>query len=60
MRRNFWRYLSEMAGSPFSVVASEIQALYAAHYKVNLLCEEPVEGGLKRQVSANNVIWYLN
>lgn len=51
---------NEIAGPPFSVVASEIQALYAAHYKVNLLCEEPVEGGLKGQVSANNVIWYLN
>ncbi len=50
---------NEVAGPPFSVVASEIQALYAAYYKLNLLCEEPVAGGLKGQVSANNVIWYL-
>ncbi|MGO3301060.1 MAG: thiopurine S-methyltransferase [Pseudoalteromonas sp.] len=50
----------EMAGPPFSIETSEIHKHYAAYYQLNLLCEEPVEGGLKGQVSANNVIWHLS
>ncbi|MGO2476872.1 MAG: thiopurine S-methyltransferase, partial [Pseudoalteromonas sp.] len=50
----------EMAGPPFSIETSEIHQHYAAYYQLNLLCEEPVEGGLKGQVSASNVIWHFS
>lgn len=51
---------SEMAGPPFSIETNEIHQHYSAYYQLSLLCEEPVEGGLKGNINAQNVIWHLS
>ncbi len=48
-----------MSGPPFSVTANEVNALYGAGYTLELLCSQPVEGGLRGQVPAEESVWLL-
>lgn len=51
---------SQMAGPPFSVVRSEVAALYGASYNLELLQVKPVAGGLKGQCKADEQVWLLS
>ncbi|MCG8312402.1 MAG: thiopurine S-methyltransferase [Pseudomonadales bacterium] len=48
-----------MAGPPFAVLASEVEALYSKNYSIKQLDSEPVAGGLKGQCAATEDIWLL-
>lgn len=50
---------SLLAGPPFSVVEDEIAQHYQQYYSLSLLAREPIAGGLKGQVPANNTVWLL-
>ena len=48
-----------MEGPPFSVPENEIRALYGVDYTLEKLASRPVEGGLKGQCPAEEVVWRL-
>lgn len=50
---------SRLDGPPFSVVGAEVEALYTSAYRVEPLGRSAVKGGLKGQVSADDVVWQL-
>ncbi len=50
---------SEMNGPPFSVVESEVRALYSAHYDISLTASEEVPGRLKGVAEAQEMVWFL-
>ena len=49
-----------MAGPPFAILASEIEALYGDHYHLTPLDSVNVPGGLKGQCEASEDIWLLS
>lgn len=49
----------KLPGPPFSVDDSSVNALYGAHYQITLLERSEVEGGLKRKVDADNLVFSL-
>ncbi|KXI27674.1 thiopurine S-methyltransferase [Paraglaciecola hydrolytica] len=49
-----------MPGPPFSVVADEVKQHYAQHYKLTLLYNQPLVGGLKGRVAAKQQVWLLD
>ena len=51
---------SVMNGPPFSIIASEVEQHYAAHYDLTLLDAPNLKGGLKGRVDAIEAIWLLN
>ncbi len=46
-----------MNGPPHSVPAQEIYALYETDFRIDLLEQQPVPGGLKGSVNADEVTW---
>lgn len=48
-----------LSGPPFSVVAEEVTQLYTQHYKLTLVYNEPLAGGLKGRVAAQQQVWIL-
>ncbi|MEO4048639.1 thiopurine S-methyltransferase [Pseudomonas sp. CAU 1711] len=50
---------SLLAGPPFAVPAGELADLYGAHYLLRQLARQPLEGGLKGQCPAEEVVWHL-
>ncbi len=50
---------SEMNGPPFSVVESEVRALYSAHYDISLTASADVPGRLKGVAEAQEMVWFL-
>ena len=50
---------SQMQGPPFSVDSAEIRKLYDASYKITLLAETEVIGGLKGKCHATENAWLL-
>jgi thiopurine S-methyltransferase len=50
---------SKLEGPPFSIPEDELLAHYAAHYQLEPLTRVDVEGGLKGQCPALEVVWYL-
>ncbi|WP_394559796.1 thiopurine S-methyltransferase [Aquipseudomonas alcaligenes] len=50
---------SQLPGPPFAVPASELAQLYGSHYRLQQLASQPLEGGLKGQCPATEVVWYL-
>lgn len=44
---------------PFSVSQQEVKQHYATHYQISLLHNQPLVGGLKGKVPANEVVWLL-
>lgn len=50
---------SRLAGPPFAVPAEELTTLYGQHYRMLQLACEPLEGGLKGQCPADEVVWLL-
>lgn len=49
----------KMPGPPFSVDDTAVHALYGKHYQITLLERSEVEGGLKRKVDADNLVFSL-
>lgn len=49
----------KMPGPPFSVDVKTVSALYEQHYQITLLERSDVEGGLKRKVNADNLVFSL-
>jgi len=49
-----------MPGPPFSVIADEVKQHYAQHYKLTLKYNEPLTGGLKGRVAAQQQVWLLD
>lgn len=50
---------SAMSGPPFSVTADDVQELYGSHYTIELLEQQPVEGGLRGECAAVESVWLL-
>lgn len=50
---------SLLPGPPFAVPAGELADLYGAHYQLRQLARQPLEGGLKGQCPADEVVWHL-
>ena len=50
---------SEMNGPPFSLVPSEIEQHYTAHYDLRLLESSKIDGGLKGKIEASQATWLL-
>ena len=50
---------NNLPGPPFSVVAEEVTQLYTQHYKLTLVYNEPLAGGLKGRVAAKQQVWIL-
>lgn len=51
---------SQMPGPPFSVNAEEVRHHYKAHYKLELVQQSEVKGGLKGRCPATTNIWALS
>ncbi len=51
---------SHMNGPPFSVPASEIEALYAPFYQLHQVQDSEVKGGLKGKCEARINVWQLS
>ena len=49
-----------MAGPPHSVPAKEVHEHYKPYYKLQLLAEEVVSGGLKKTTPATELAWHLD
>jgi thiopurine S-methyltransferase len=49
-----------LPGPPFSVVADEVKQQYAQHYNLTLVYNEPLAGGLKGRVAAQQQVWILD
>jgi len=50
---------NNLPGPPFSVVAEEVTQLYTQHYKLTLVYNEPLAGGLKGRIAAKQQVWLL-
>lgn len=48
-----------LPGPPFSVPAEELTELYGKQYQLQQLARQPLNGGLKGQCPADEVIWHL-
>jgi thiopurine S-methyltransferase len=48
-----------MPGPPFSVTAEEVRQHYEDCYKVSLLGDYPIEGGVKGRCPGNEKVWLL-
>jgi len=47
-------------GPPFSISQGEIEQHYSTYYQIEQLETIKVQGGLKGNVEANEVVWFLN
>jgi len=47
-------------GPPFSISQAEIEQHYSTYYQIEQLETIKVQGGLKGNVEANEVVWFLN
>ncbi|MFG0380381.1 thiopurine S-methyltransferase [Pseudomonas sp. zbq_18] len=50
---------SLLPGPPFSVPLDELTELYGAHYRLQQRVRQPLNGGLKGQCPADEVVWLL-
>ena len=50
---------SQLPGPPFAVPAEQLEAFYAAHYRLQLLERQALAGGLKGQCAADELVWLL-
>jgi len=50
---------SKMDGPPFSVIADEVEALYAEVYAIDMLEHLAIPGSFKRKVDATEAVWLL-
>ncbi|KXJ61938.1 MAG: thiopurine S-methyltransferase [Alteromonas sp. Nap_26] len=50
---------SVMTGPPFSVDENTVSTLYSQNYHISLLERSTLEGGLKRKVAADNLVFHL-
>ena len=48
-----------LPGPPFSVPADELTELYGKQYQLQQLARQPLDGGLKGQCPADEVVWLL-
>lgn len=51
---------SVIPGPPFSITAQEIKRHYNASYRIELLQQKPLQGGLKGRVAADECVWRLD
>lgn len=50
----------ELAGPPFAVLTAEVQQHYAHFYALQTLVHQPLAGGLKGKIAAQEVLWKLS
>lgn len=51
---------SELQGPPFCVSQSMVENMYKEHYAISLLERSDLEGGLKKKVKADNLVFTLS
>lgn len=51
---------TQLDGPPFCVSADEVRAHYSQNYALQQLANVPLEGGLKGQCPANELVWLLS
>ncbi|WP_269520587.1 thiopurine S-methyltransferase [Alteromonas sp. BMJM2] len=51
---------SKLPGPPFCVDEKRVIDMYAGHYEISLLERSDVEGGLKKKVKADNLVFSLS
>jgi len=50
---------SQLQGPPFAVTEEEIKRFYSSHYKIELVKQSEVDGGLKGKCKATENVWLL-
>ncbi|MGB1237904.1 MAG: thiopurine S-methyltransferase [Pseudomonadales bacterium] len=50
---------AQLEGPPFSLSSSDIEAYYAQCYRLEILAQGAIEGGLKGKVDALETLWHL-